>query len=49
MHYFIQGLNPDLKGHVILGQPKTLAEAENLAHLKEAISVSTPKLAQYIL
>jgi hypothetical protein len=45
MHYFIQGLHPDLKGHVILGQPKTLAEAENLAHLKEAVSVSTPKLA----
>ena len=47
MHYFIQGLHPDLKGHVILGQPKTLAEAENLAHLKEADSVSTPKLARY--
>ena len=43
MHYFIQGLHPDLKGHVILGQPKTLAEAENLAHLKEAVSSSTPK------
>ena len=43
MHYFIQGLHPDLKGHVILEQPKT--EAENLAHLKEAVSVSTPKLA----
>jgi len=49
MHYFIQGLHPDLKSHVILGQPKTLAEAENLAQLKEAVSLSTPKLAQYKL
>ena len=49
MHYFIQGLHPDLKSHVILGQPKTLAEAENLAQLKEAVSLSTPKLSQYKL
>jgi hypothetical protein len=49
MHYFIQGLHPDLKGHVILGQPKTLAEGENLAHLKEAVSVCTPNLEQYII
>ena len=49
MHYFIQGLHADLKSHVILGQPKTLAEAENLAHLKEAVSISTPRLAQYKL
>ena len=45
MHYFIQGFHPDLKGHVILLQPKTLAEAENLAHLNEAVSMSTPGLA----
>ena len=49
MHYFIQGLHADLKSHVILGQRKTLAEAENLAHLKEAVSISTPRLAQYKL
>ena len=49
MHYFIQGLHADLKSHVILGQPKTLEEAENLAHLKEAVSISTPRLAQYKL
>ena len=42
MHYFIQGLHPDLKSHVILGQPKTLAEAENLAQLKEAVSIEYP-------
>jgi hypothetical protein len=35
MDYFIQGLHSHLKGHVILGQTKTLAEAENLSHLKE--------------
>ena len=33
MHYFIQGLHADLKSHLVLGQPKTLAEAENLAHI----------------
>ena len=48
MHYFIQGLHPDLKSHV-LGQPKTLAEAENLSQLKEAVLLSTPKLSQYKL
>lgn len=46
MHYFIQGLRADLKGHVILGQPKTLAEAEHLANLKEAVATNTPNLAQ---
>jgi hypothetical protein len=33
MHHFIQGLHPNLRSHVILGQPKNLAEAENLANL----------------
>jgi hypothetical protein len=33
VHYFIQGLRPDLKSHVILGQPKSLSETENLANL----------------
>jgi hypothetical protein len=37
MHYFIQDLRPDLKSHVILGQAKSLSEAENLANLKEAV------------
>ena len=42
MHYFIQGLCTDLKGQVILGQPQTLAEAQHLANLKEAVSTNTP-------
>jgi hypothetical protein len=46
MHYFIQGLRTDLKGHVILGQPQILAEADQLANLKEAVSTNTPNLAQ---
>ena len=41
MHYFIQGLRPDLKSHVILGQPKSLSEAENLANLKQGGCVTT--------
>lgn len=49
MHYFIQGLRDDLKAHVILGQPKSLAEAENLAHLREAVAISTPNIAQHKL
>jgi hypothetical protein len=46
MQHFIQGLRPNLKSHVILGQPKSLAEAENLANLKEAVSINTPNIAQ---
>jgi hypothetical protein len=46
MHYFIQGLRPDLKSHVILGQPKRLSEAENLANLKEAVLKHTPNFTQ---
>ena len=34
MHYFIQGLRPDLKSHVILGQRKSLSEAEILQTLR---------------
>ena len=46
MPHFIQGLHPHLRSHVILGQPKSLAEAENLANLKEAVSINTPNIAQ---
>ena len=46
MHYFIQGLRPDLKSHVILGQPKSLSEAEILANLKEAVLKHTPNFTQ---
>ena len=46
MHYFIQGLRPNLKNHVIIVQPKGFAEAENLANLKEAVSIKTANIAQ---
>jgi hypothetical protein len=46
MHYFIQSLRPDLKSHVILGQAKSLSEAENLANLKEAVLKHTPNFTQ---
>ena len=46
MHYFIQGLRPDLKSHVILGQPKSLSEAENLANLKEVVLKHTSNFTQ---
>jgi hypothetical protein len=46
MHYFIQGLRLDLKSHVILGQPKSLSQAENLANLKEAVLKHTPNFTQ---
>ena len=49
MHHFIQGLKPELKSHVILGQPKSLSEAENLANLKEAVLKHTPKVIQQTL
>ena len=37
MNIFINGLSPELKSHVVLNQPKTFAEAENLAHLRDAV------------
>ena len=44
MHHFIQGLKPELKSNVILEQPKSLSEAENLAKLKEAVLKHTPNV-----
>ena len=49
MHHFIQGLKPELKSHVILGQPKILSEAENLANLKEAVLKHTQNVTQKTL
>ena len=46
IHHFIQGLHPKLRSRVIFGQPKSLAGAENLANLKEAVSLNTPNTAQ---
>ena len=49
MHHFIQGLKPELKSHVILGQLKSLSEDENLANLKEAVLKHTPHVTQETL
>ncbi|KAL9979865.1 hypothetical protein ACROYT_G017589 [Oculina patagonica] len=37
MHYFVLGLKPEIREHVILQQPKTLEEAENFSKLKECV------------
>ena len=42
MNIFINGLSDDLKTHVILNQPKTFAEAENLARLKDSVGKTLP-------
>ena len=42
MNIFIKGLSDDLKTHVILNQPKTFAEAENLARLKDSVGKTLP-------
>lgn len=36
LHYFVLGLRPDIQCRVILNQPTTLDQVENLAKLKEA-------------
>ena len=41
MNIFINGLNSELKSHVILNQPKSFSEAENLARLRDAVSKSS--------
>ena len=38
MNIFINGLNPELKSHVVLNQPTSFADAEKLARLREAVS-----------
>ena len=42
MNIFINGLSEDLKTHVVLNQPKTFAEAENLARLRDSVTKSSP-------
>ena len=37
LHYFIQGLRPDLRDYVILQQPKSLEDAENAARIKDSL------------
>ena len=43
VNYFIQGLKPDIKNHVILQRPSSFSEAEIAARLKEALP--SPKVA----
>lgn len=38
MNIFTNGLNPELKPHVVLNQPTSFTEAEKLARLREAVS-----------
>ena len=37
VHFFINGLKPELKNYIVLQRPKTFFEAETCAKLKEAI------------
>ena len=41
MNVFINGLNNEIKTHVILNQPKSFAEAENPSRLRNAVGNST--------
>ena len=41
MNIFISGLSTEIKNHVILNQPKSFAEADNLARLRDAVSKSS--------
>ena len=41
IHYFIQGLRPEIRDYVILQQPNHLDEAENFAQLKEFVLASS--------
>ena len=41
MNIFVNGLAPELKSHVVLNQPKTFSEAENLARLRDAVYKSS--------
>ena len=40
MNIFVNGLRADIINHVLLNQPKTFAEAENLARLRDSLSKS---------
>ncbi len=40
MNVFINGLADNIKNHVILNQPKSFAEADNLARLRNAVNIS---------
>ena len=40
MRYFVQGLRPEIKEEVLMRQPKSFEEAENLGRLKVAVKES---------
>ena len=40
MRYFVQGLRVDLRGTVLLKQPKTVREAVEMAHLASAVKTA---------
>ncbi|KAK3731050.1 hypothetical protein QZH41_006950 [Actinostola sp. cb2023] len=50
LHVFIQGLRADIREHLVLQQPQSFEQAEQLATLKEAVSkpASTPPSAQQL-
>ena len=52
MNIFVNGLNHAIKTHVILNQPKTYAEAVNLARLRDSVSKTsacdTPQMSPSI-
>ena len=37
LHYFVQGLRPELRNYVMLQQPETLEQAENAAKIKSSV------------
>lgn len=41
LHFFINGLRPELRNYVILQQPKNLEEAERYAKIKNSVSDAT--------
>ena len=49
LNVFINGLRDDIKTHVILNQPDSFAEAENLARVREAVSTIREFLARSLL
>ena len=43
IHYFTQGLRPEIRDYVVVQQPDHLNEAENFAQLKEFVLASSGK------
>jgi len=47
IHYFVQGLLPEIREYVVLQQPENLEAAENYAKLKESVLANSVKLAAF--